>query len=82
MMEEIQVGNAWQGSGIFGALYLWLLPRLNSTIKIVEAYAHEKNSTSVAILEHLGLRKQSQEGVFCFYRGEYGDLVKKYSGEN
>ena len=81
MMEEIQVEPEWQGSGIFGALYSWLLPRLDGKIKVVEAYAHEKNSASMAILEHLGLCKHSQDGVFCLYRGEYVALVKKYLGE-
>ena len=78
MMEEIQIEPKWQGSGIFGAMYSWLLPRLDAEIKVVEAYAHEKNSASMAILEHLGLCKQSQSREFLLYRGEYGVLADKY----
>lgn len=78
VMEEIQIVPEWQKSGLFGALYTWLLPRLEGEISFVEAYAHEKNSLSMAILEHLGLVKQSRDGEFYFYRTEYEKLLKKY----
>ena len=37
MMEEFQLKPVYQGSGVFGTLFGWLLPRLSEDLQIVEA---------------------------------------------
>ena len=55
MMEEIQFKPAYRGSGLFGDLYRYLIPRLPDDIQAVEAYADKRNRKSLAVLAHLGL---------------------------
>ncbi len=81
MMEEIQIEQSYQGKGIFSALYSWLVRRLPSDIKTVEAYAHKKNAKSKGILEHLGLQQigVSKNGNSYHYKGDCCDLRRKYT---
>ena len=81
MMEEIQLREKFQGSGLFGEFYRWLVRELPGDIAHVEAYANKKNFKSQAILEHLGLQRagENKNGNSFFYRGEYARLREKYS---
>lgn len=81
MMEEIQIEPSYHGKGIFSAFFSWLVRRLPSDIKTVEAYAHKKNAKSQGILEHLGLQRigVSKNGNSYCYKGNYCDLHSKYT---
>lgn len=80
MMEEFQLKRPYQGSGIFAALFAWLLPGLPADLQFVAAYAHKSNEKSQAILAHLGLAQigENKSGNSYFYRGSYANLREKY----
>ena len=79
MMEEIQFLEEYQGTGIFGELYRYLVSMIPADTKFVEAYAHKNNARSIAILTHLGLRpvEEGREDLLHF-RGDYLKLIEKY----
>ena len=81
MMEEIQFKPAYHGSGLFGDLYRYLLPRLPADIQAVEAYADKRNKKSLAVLAHLGLTVigENKNGISYRLRGSYADLKQKYT---
>lgn len=76
-MEEIQFHPAMQGSGLFRALYGFVLPRLPENIRFVEAYAHQDNAHSQAILSKLGLQVigRNRNQTSLHYRGTYQKLL-------
>lgn len=80
MMEEIQIPKEFQGTGVFSALYRWLLPQLPEDLQRVQAYANKQNSKSQAILEHLGLKQvgENKSGKSFYYEGTYENLRKRY----
>ena len=80
MMEEIQFKRAYQGSGLFGELYRFLIPRLPADIAAVEAYADKRNAKSLAVLEHLGLSVigENKNGISYRLRGDFSVLKEKY----
>ena len=81
MMEELQFKEAYRGSGLFGDLYRYLLPRLPADIQAVEAYADKRNQKSLAVLSHLGLTVvgENKNGISYHLRGSYAELKKRYS---
>ncbi len=81
MMEDIQVNKAYHGTGIFSALYAWLVRHLPGDIKTVEAYASKKNFKSQGVLEHLGLMPigENRKGKSYHYKGEYKNILDKYT---
>lgn len=81
MMEEIQIREEFQGSGLFTEFYRWLVRELPGDIVYVEAYANKKNFKSRAILGHLGLQQvgENKNGSSFFFRGSYARLREKYS---
>ena len=81
MMEEIQFKPAYRGSGLFGDLYRYLIPRLPEDIQAVEAYADKRNRKSLAVLAHLGLTVmgENKNGISYHLRGSYAELKKRYS---
>ena len=76
MMEEIQIAPAYQGSGLFRALYAYLFATLPDSVESVEAYANKQNQKSIAILKHLGLDAvgESKNGNSYHFRGTYKNL--------
>lgn len=82
MMEEIQFAPAYQGSGLFRALYARLFEILPDSVEYVEAYANKQNQKSIAILKHLGLEAvgESKNGNSYHFRGRYSDLREKLQG--
>jgi len=82
MMEEIQIKKEFQGTGLFSAFYRWLVQQLSEDILYVEAYANKMNHKSQAILVHLGLIRlgENKNGLSFYYKGNYADLLNKYSG--
>lgn len=80
MMEEFQLKAAYHGSGLFGALYRFLIPRLPADIRFAEAYADKRNERSLAVLGHLGLSVigENKNGVSYRLRGDYARLKEKY----
>lgn len=80
MMEEIQIKEEYQGTGLFNTFYSWLVVKLPEDIKYVEAYANKKNVKSQGILEHMGLVKsgENKNGNSFYYKGDYTQLLKKY----
>lgn len=80
MMEEIQIIKEFQGTGIFSALYKWLIESLPKDVTYVEAYAHKRNIKSQGILNRLGLVAigENENGNSLHYQGEYAHLLKKY----
>ena len=80
MMEEIQFKRAYQGSGLFGELYRFLIPRLPADIAAVEAYADKRNAKSLAVLGHLGLSVigENKNGISYRLRGDFSVLKEKY----
>ena len=81
MMEEIQFKPAYHGSGLFGDLYRYLLPRLPKDIQAVEAYADKRNKKSLAVLAHLGLTVigENKNGISYRLRGSYAQLKQTYT---
>ena len=81
MMEEIQFKPAYRGSGLFGDLYRYLIPRLPADIQAVEAYADKRNAKSLAVLAHLGLSVigENKNGISYRLRGSYAELKNKYT---
>ena len=81
MMEEIQFKPAYHGSGLFGDLYRYLIPRLPADIQAVEAYADKRNRKSLAVLAHLGLTVvgESKNGISYRLRGSYAELRSRYA---
>ena len=81
MMEELQFKAAYHGSGLFGDLYRYLLPRLPADIQAVEAYADKRNKKSLAVLAHLGLTVmgENKNGISYHLRGSYAELKQKYT---
>ena len=81
MMEEIQFKPAYHGSGLFGDLYRYLIPRLPADIQAVEAYADKRNQKSLAVLAHLGLTVigENKNGISYRLRGSYAELRSKYA---
>ena len=82
MMEEIQFASAYQGSGLFRALYAHLMESLPNSVEYVEAYANKQNQKSIGILEHLGLAVtgENHNGNCYHFRGRYRDLREKLQG--
>lgn len=80
MMEEIQFKEAFRGSGLFGALYRFLIPKLPADIVSVEAYADKRNTKSLAVLEHLGLAVvgETKNRISLHLRGDFARLKEKY----
>lgn len=72
MMEEIQLRPEYQGRGIFRLLYRRLAELIPGDTKTVEAYAHEQNTRSRAILHRLGLNETAEpaKNGIIHYRGE------------
>ena len=81
MMEELQFKPAYHGSGLFGDLYRYLIPRLPADIQAVEAYADKRNQKSLAVLAHLGLTVigENKNGISYRLRGSYAELRSKYA---
>ena len=80
MMEEIQIRKRYHGTGVFSALYAWLVRQLPGNIKTVEAYAHKQNVKSQGILTHLGLKQigENKSGNSYHYRGDYKNFLNRY----
>ena len=83
MMEEIQFKEAYRGSGLFGELYRYLIPRLPEDIQAVEAYADKRNRKSLGVLAHLGLTVigENKNRISYRLRGDFARLREKY-GKN
>lgn len=81
MMEEIQFKPAYRGSGLFGDLYRYLIPRLPEDIQAVEAYADKRNRKSLGVLAHLGLTVigENKNGISYRLRGSYAELRARYA---
>ena len=80
MMAEIQFKKEIQGSGMFTAVYTWLVKQLPKDLAFVEAYTAKTNIKMQGILEHLGLSKagENKNGRSFYYKGAYAKLVEKY----
>jgi RimJ/RimL family protein N-acetyltransferase len=80
MMEEIQFKTAYHGSGLFGELYHFLIPRLPENIQAVEAYADKRNAKSLSVLGHLGLTVigENKNGISYHLHGNFARLKEKY----
>ena len=80
MMEEIQFKEAYRGSGVFGELYRFLIPRLPDDIRFVEASADKRNAKSLAVLGHLGLTVvgENKNQISWHLRGDFAVLKEKY----
>ena len=80
MMEEIQFKEAYRGSGLFGELYRFLIPKLPADIVYVEAYADKRNTKSLAVLEHLGLNVvgENKNKISWHLQGDFAVLKEKY----
>lgn len=78
MMEEIQIREKYQGTGLFSGFYRWLVSKLPKDIKFVEAYSHRNNCKSQNILEYLGLIKSGEDSSLFYYKGSYNNLLKRY----
>ena len=80
MMEEIQFKEAYRGSGLFGELYRFLIPKLPADIVYVEAYADKRNTKSLAVLEHLGLTVigENKNKISWHLQGDFAVLKEKY----
>ena len=81
MMEELQFKPAYHGSGLFGDLYRYLIPRLPADIQAMEAYADKRNAKSLAVLTHLGLTVvgENKNGISYHLRGSYAELKSRYA---
>ena len=81
VMEDIQIKVSYQGKyNIFRTLYGLVLEHITEEIRVVEAYAHKKNTKSIGILEKLGLSiiGENKTGISYHFSGTYVDLLKWY----
>lgn len=74
MMEEIQLRPEYHGTGVFRALFGFIISHI--AIGFVEAYANVSNSKSIGILKKLGLTDigLNKNGRSYHFRGNYSDL--------
>ena len=81
MMEEIQFKPAYQGKGVFRALYGFIIPHIREDIELVEAYASTGNEKSIGILEKFGLINigLNKNGRSYHFKGHYSELLKWYN---
>lgn len=79
-MEGIVIKEPYRGSGVFGDLYRFLIPRLPDDIRFVEASADKRNAKSLAVLGHLGLTiiGENKNGISYRLRGDFAKLKEKY----
>lgn len=80
MMEDIQIREAYHGSGLFRSFYRWLISELPDTLEYVETYVSKKNYKSQAVNDHLGLTVmgENKTGLSFHYRGKYKTLADLY----
>jgi hypothetical protein len=80
MMEEIQFKELYQGSGLFGKLYRFLIPKLPADTVFAEAYADKRNAKSLAVLRHLGLEVigENKNRISYHLQGDFAVLKEKY----
>lgn len=81
MMEEIQILPSYHGTGVFRALYGYVLARIPQDLTYVTAYAEAQNERSHAILRHLGLECAGEEQQFLRFQAPFSHLLEWY-GEN
>ncbi len=83
MMEEIQFKSAYQGKGVFRALYGFVIPHIRDDIEFVEAYASISNSKSIGILENFGLKNigLNKNGRSYHFKGSYNGLIKWFNNQ-
>lgn len=80
MMEEIEIREDKQGSGVFRALFDALTANVEG-IAYVEAYANKANEKSIGILGRMGLKAigTNKSGRSWHFRGSYADLLLWHS---
>lgn len=80
MMEELQLKPEYHGTGIFRALYAFVVPRIPEGIPYIEAYASTRNNKSIGILHRLGLKKVelNKTGRSWHLKGNYSDFLRWY----
>ena len=80
MMEEIQFLPRYFGSGLFEALYSYLMDVVPPDTRSVEAYVHRVNAKSRGILAHLGLTEvpDGSDSEILKYRSEMNALRARY----
>ena len=80
-MEEIQFKKEFQGSGLFAALYRYLITIIPEDTEYVDAYSGKNNIKSQEILTHLGLTAvgENKNGRSYYFKGEYKKLLERYS---
>ena len=79
-MEEIQIMQAYWGSGAFRDLYRYLAQHIPHHIRWVEAYANKHNKKSQEILRHLGLEVigDSKNGNSFHFRSDCQQILAHY----
>ena len=79
-MEEIQITQAYWGSGAFRDLYRYLAQHIPHHIRWVEAFANKHNKKSQEILRHLGLEVigESKNGNSFHFRGDCQQMLAHY----
>lgn len=84
MMEEIQLKPEYHGKGILRKLYGFVLGRIRTDIRFVEAYASTSNEKSIAILERFGMQNigLNKNGRSYHFKGRLTDLKEWYENEN
>ena len=82
-MDEIQFKKEYQKSGLFEALYHYLVTVVPLQTKYVDAFTRKENIKAQGILKHLGLEiaGESKNGNSLYFKGEYKNLVELYSVE-
>lgn len=83
MMEDIQFRDEYKGTGLFAALYRYLIAVIPQDTQFVEAYANQSNEKSIRVLTHLGLEVigENKNGKSWHFRGDYQNLVKRYENK-
>ena len=80
-MDDIQFKKEFQGSGLFAALYRYLITIIPGDTEYVDAYSGKNNIKSQEILKHLGLTAvgENKNGRSYYFKGEYKKLLERYS---
>ena len=80
MVEEIQIVQEFQGTTLLAALFRYLSRELPEGIERIAAYAHKNNLHSQTIMGKLGMEPAGEsDGDFCFYRGDFRPIARKFS---
>ena len=69
MIEEVQIQKQYQCTTLFYGMCFFLAKALPDEIKVIEAYADQRNLRSQGLMVKLGMKPIGEEGCFVHLQG-------------